>query len=823
MSALPAAPFLDTGLVPLEHRLLRETILPRLQPKHETVDYPDRLAPFIAEVLGADLWDKQGDIADAVDDHPRVAVASCHGAGKSMCSARIALAFLHTRPHSIVLTTAPTGRQVEHILWRELRVAVGRSRRTLLGRALQTRYEIGPDWYALGLKPADNDPDRAQGFHCLDEEHTILTRRGWLGVDEIAETDFVLSVPNDGDVAEWMPITAKHCYDFDGELNVHEGRFVDFAVTDDHRFPSKYAKTDRHWTMRRMRDVAGQFTVRRVSGWNGAAFDVPKPFVDRGLTPERVAELIGFWTGDGGTRAASRSGGTREVLFYQVKDDGGYLQHLLRGLPTYKGRDYYGLSDRAMAEWLCEVVGRYQHERRIPREILDSTPEILDAWLEGFWRAEGTYVSGDRRTVYNTSKRLMDDVQEVLIKLGRPATLGINTAKGTLKHSPVGTFVARHDCWCLSWAMRPADATIKRREIHRRRYTGRVWCISTPYQTFYTRRNGRVVLSGNSEHILVIIDEAAGVDDRIIEVLEGALTSANSRFLMIGNPTSSSGAFHRAFHKERGSWHTIRIRAEDTPNFGPDGVIRPYLVTPEWVEDKITRFGADSTYVKSRVDAEFPEGGSGALIPLSWIEAADARRGDEVDDGAVEAGLDVARYGDDENVLTVRAGGQVLAQVVWSGVDTMETVGRAAHEIAPWRDELSAWKVDVIGIGSGVADRLRELGYPIIDVNVASASSDSEAWPILRHELWWQLRERFREGRIGGPLDDETMAQCSDVRYKYGSTYTHPIIESKDEAKKRGIGSPDRAESLMLAFGRIPVPDGVAGAFVVGRTKGWVR
>jgi superfamily II DNA or RNA helicase len=86
-------------------------------------DYPSRMSEFIKGTLGANIWEKQIEIADAVDDHRYVAVASCHGAGKSHIAARIALAFLHTRPRSIVLTTAPTARQVQHVLWREINSA----------------------------------------------------------------------------------------------------------------------------------------------------------------------------------------------------------------------------------------------------------------------------------------------------------------------------------------------------------------------------------------------------------------------------------------------------------------------------------------------------------------------------------------------------------------------------------------------------------------------------------------------------------------------------------------------------------------------------
>jgi len=106
--------------------------------------YPADPLAFIREVLGEDLWEGQERIVRAVWELRYTSVASCHGVGKTRVLADIAITYLHLHPNSIVLTTAPTGRQVEHVLWREIRAAYRRARQPLLGRPpLTTRYEIG--------------------------------------------------------------------------------------------------------------------------------------------------------------------------------------------------------------------------------------------------------------------------------------------------------------------------------------------------------------------------------------------------------------------------------------------------------------------------------------------------------------------------------------------------------------------------------------------------------------------------------------------------------------------------------------------------------
>lgn len=306
----------------------------------------------------------------------------------------------------------------------------------------------------------------------------------------------------------------------------------------------------------------------------------------------------------------------------------------------------------------------------------------------------------------------------------------------------------------------------------------------------------------HAEHALVVVDEAAGVADTVFDALDAVLTSAQARQLLIGNPTNAQGRFHDSFGKDRALYNTITVRAQDTPNIQAQRVVRPYLITQEWIDDAIARHGADSVYVRSRIDAEFPEGTDAGLIPLAWIEAADARRVEEPS-GSLEAGLDIARGGEDECALCIRRGIHVLAQCAWSGPetrDTMATVGKVRHLLEPYPD-LERLKVDVIGIGAGVADRLAELGYPVVPVNVGAASSDKSQWLNLRCELYWTLRELFRDGAIAGPLDDMSMGQLASIRASYQSGHTMPVIEKKEDMKKRpGMKSPDRGEALLLAF-----------------------
>lgn len=118
---------------------------------------------FAAEILGTQLWWSQREIARAVRDHRRVAVRSCHAAGKTYLAATLVCWYLYTRRDAVVLTTASTFRQVRYVLWRAIHALARNSRQPLGGELLDTELRLGDRWFALGL--STDQPDRFQGFH----------------------------------------------------------------------------------------------------------------------------------------------------------------------------------------------------------------------------------------------------------------------------------------------------------------------------------------------------------------------------------------------------------------------------------------------------------------------------------------------------------------------------------------------------------------------------------------------------------------------------------------------------------------------------------
>jgi phage terminase large subunit len=314
-------------------------------------------------------------------------------------------------------------------------------------------------------------------------------------------------------------------------------------------------------------------------------------------------------------------------------------------------------------------------------------------------------------------------------------------------------------------------------------------------------------------HVLIIVDEATGVDASIFEAIEGIAAGGQTHILLLGNPTVTSGPFYDAFTRNRAAWHCITIDAFDTPNLEgltveqllalPDRELdqnpRPYLTTRRWVKERYAAWWngspENSPLWQSRVRAEFPSQSENALISLAWLESATRERQGEVE--ACYAGIDVAGPGSDETVACIVSNGAILETKAWSQPDPR---GPVVEFLNRWRDRLRLVRVDEGGIGWGMMLYIRDQKFPTEGINFGSSAREPERFINRKAELYWELRERFRTGSISGLTDAEMTAQLASIRYELDGA-GRVMVESKESMRKRGVHSPDRVESLILAIG----------------------
>lgn len=290
--------------------------------------------------------------------------------------------------------------------------------------------------------------------------------------------------------------------------------------------------------------------------------------------------------------------------------------------------------------------------------------------------------------------------------------------------------------------------------------------------------------------VLLIVDEASGVPEPIYEAGAGFMTGHESYTLLIGNPNSPAGTFYES-HR-RGEWARFHISAFDVPE---------HILSREFITRARGDWGEDSPAYQVRVLGEFPDESDDTLIGMRYVTAA--QDADRPAEGDILAGADIARFGADESAVYARQGERVVAGEMWRGQDTQQSAGRIAAFVR--QHGCKSVNVDEIGVGAGVVDALKVAGVPVIGVNVGTAPRDTERFANLRAEMFWGLRDRFREGRVSIPAGDDVLySQLCALKYKYTAA-GKVQIESKDEMRGRGLPSPDRADTLALAFYVRPV------------------
>jgi len=365
----------------------------------------------------------------------------------------------------------------------------------------------------------------------------------------------------------------------------------------------------------------------------------------------------------------------------------------------------------------------------------------------------------------------------------------------------------------------------------------------------------------HADDILVIVDEASGVEEEIYVGVDAVTPNLNAHVLMIGNPTNPEGRFYKAFQDPLVKKHTITVF--DTPNFTANNITSvqqlvdyftppadleqesdqitymvnqqkklkspiPALISPMTVYRRYIQWGEEHPMWEALIMAQFPSQASTALIPLGlilksvevWKQIMQAKKDKELakeiavkpewnirTDGVHEYGIDVARFGDDTNVVFPKTGGLIHKPMQWGKVDTSITTERIVNAVSldDWRAVL---RIDDIGVGGAVTDQLRKLKrdnpekyrFKVVPINFSGGTSNPNKWFNLRTETYDNLADMFINHEIAIPDDEDLISELAAIRVEYtGKDAQIKKIEAKANIKDRLKRSPDKADALALA------------------------
>lgn len=292
----------------------------------------------------------------------------------------------------------------------------------------------------------------------------------------------------------------------------------------------------------------------------------------------------------------------------------------------------------------------------------------------------------------------------------------------------------------------------------------------------------------NPNGVLLIFDEASGVPKPIFNVSAGFFTEPvlDRYWCVFSNPRRNSGGFFDCFHEKNTGWRLRHLDARTVEG-----------LDQKLFNDMIAQHGIDSDVVRIEVLGQFPKQGNRQFIANTLVHEAQHRDVQEDFNAPLILGVDIARYGDDSTIFRFRKGrdARSIAPIKFKERDNMYIANKLAEVITHYNPD--AVNIDA-GNGTGVIDRVRELGYNVNEVWFGSSATSKE-WANKRTEMWADVRDW-----LGGGCIDNDPALFRDLtapEYDYfGKASDAVMLESKESLKGRGLPSPDDGDALALTF-----------------------
>lgn len=777
---------------------------------------PDVWACEMLDQLGLDIRQRGFDGQHAVDPI-RYTTTSGHGIGKSTIAAWLVKFLMDTRPYCHGTVTANTADQLKTRTWAE----VGKWHNLSLtshrfdykaGRgSMALTHKVVPEkWFCHAQTCREENSEAFAGQHaanstsfyifdeaCHDDQTDVMTSAGWKRFKDITAADRLLTP--DG----WQIPSALHVSHRRGPMKAIEKRGLSMLVTPNHDLLLRSPKSVL-WRKKRADQVKScQEAAPRTVEWTAPEYPVS----------DDQLRLDAWYYSEGhllrNTYEPKKNGLGRPALgrkwhgFGITNQDSRGIPELLTRLgvrwseaPTASTRQWL-VYEPTLADRYAEQ-GHNCREKTIPQWMFSLSRRQMRVFLDTYVEGDG-YGKQSGRILYTSSKAMADDLHALAVLAGFNSSLTRRALIG--KRTWVKDHWATSACdgYVISLSETGALTFISSASMTDVDYNGMVYCATVPTGLLLTRRNGTVIWSGNS-----------AIPDKIYEVRSGGLTDGEPMTFDFGNPTRNSGTFYQN-HQGR--------TADRYRHFEIDS--RTVEITNKtYIDQLIADYGIDSDYVRVRVLGQFPEQGSIQFIGTGYVEDAMAREVNTLNRAApMVLGVDPARFGDDESVIKPRMGDDARSWPArrFKGLDTVQLTAQVINTVNEFGSvgiRVAAIFVDGVGLGAGVVDQLRHLGYNPIEVQSSGSAVDKKQYRRKGDELWGLMRDHIKARLIlpiaGTPEGDDLKTQLTSREYGIND-HNQIALESKKVMKERGVPSPDMGDALALTYAAEVAPVHMSG------------
>lgn len=321
------------------------------------------------------------------------------------------------------------------------------------------------------------------------------------------------------------------------------------------------------------------------------------------------------------------------------------------------------------------------------------------------------------------------------------------------------------------------------------------WFMSArPWSKSANKEEQGLTLAGlHADYILFLVDESGGIPNSVMVSADAALSSCiEGHIVQAGNPTHLEGPLYLACTSERRLWFVIEINGD------PDNPKRSPRVSMKWANEMIEKYGREHPYVLVNLLGRFPPASLNALIGVDEVRDAMKRdyREQEYSSAAKILGVDVARFGDDSNIIFPRQGLQSFNPLSYRNIDGTQGANFVGRKWKEW-DADAAFVDDTGGYGSSWIDNLQRLGFSPTPVHFSEKPQDGKYFN-KRAEMMFEAVEWIKRGGALPPDRPELLAALTQTTYTFKGDKM--IVEPKEIIKEKLGYSPDEMDGFILTF-----------------------